>query len=871
MILSRELQITAKNGTGLHFEEARLERVGIYSNLWNSSVAKVFDDIVALAANIFDVPMAAICFTEDTKLKFKARFGSGLESSSRLDSPCNYALYSDGMFCVPDLLKDSRFAGNPMFSNGTDMPFYAGVPLIDVDGYRVGVLSVRDTKARAALTEGEVAILKSLANILTEQLDRLRVSEKLTIAETEKRSALAKAEEANARLRSAIEFLPEAIIMMDADDRIILWNNRYEQMFPEVSSIISPGLTYEELLRHSLESGKNVDVIGPDGPEAWLARRLAEHRSKNGSNIHEITNGRTIRYEQFATSDGGTICTRQDITEFTKREDSIRLLFDSNPLPMGVYDLEDYRMLAINDATVAQLGYSKQQALRMYAPDFSPPEHRQRDVELIELTNDVMSESHEAILWKADRSHFIASIQSKRISYMGRPSCLSAIVDVTEKRKQEEYIHRLAYHDFLTGLPNRLMFDEHLRSLLETSVSDGGAFAVLLVDLDNFKNVNDTLGHPIGDELIIAAAGRLRGCIRETDFVARLGGDEFALILPMADNVTQDIEFLADIVVTEMAKAFSIGGHRINIGVSVGMTFAPTDSADGATLLQNVDLALYRAKSLGRGRYQCFEPQMQLQVLAKRATELELRSAIGRGELSLHYQPLVDLQSQMTTGYEALLRWNHPTRGIVSAEEFMTVAEETGLIIPIGDWVLNEACKEATTWQPHLTVAINLSARQFKNTNIIDKLREALKLTGLAASRVELEITETALLENSEDTLQALAELRKLGTLIAMDDFGTGYSSISYLQKFHFDKIKIDRSFISELANNHQNLEIVRAVLAIGTSLGIRVLAEGIESEQEFLALRVLGCHEGQGFYFGRPLPVHAIPREFKLRHNLGK
>ena len=301
------------------------------------------------------------------------------------------------------------------------------------------------------------------------------------------------------------------------------------------------------------------------------------------------------------------------------------------------------------------------------------------------------------------------------------------------------------------------------------------------------------------------------------------------------------------------------------------MTFAPTDSADGATLLQNVDLALYRAKSLGRGRYQCFEPQMQLQVLAKRATELELRSAIGRGELSLHYQPLVDLQSQMTTGYEALLRWNHPTRGIVSAEEFMTVAEETGLIIPIGDWVLNEACKEATTWQPHLTVAINLSARQFKNTNIIDKLREALKLTGLAASRVELEITETALLENSEDTLQALAELRKLGTLIAMDDFGTGYSSISYLQKFHFDKIKIDRSFISELANNHQNLEIVRAVLAIGTSLGIRVLAEGIESEQEFLALRVLGCHEGQGFYFGRPLPVHAIPREFKLRHNLGK
>lgn len=840
-------------------EQARLQRISDYVNFIDGSTDQVFDGITALAANIFDAPISGICIAEEAVLLFIGRCGFKSQSVSRVGSLCNHALECDDVFCVPDVFLDERFSKNPLYTSGKGIRFYAGVPLTDSDGFRIGVLSIKDTKTRNALTARENALLKGLAQIVIERLDRLRMVDKLSSAEAAACSAAAKAAEANARLRNAIEFLPEAIIMMDAEDRIVLWNKRYEDMFPEIIELITPGLTYEELLKASLNSGKYLDVIDPDGPEAWFAQRPAEHKVKCDATEHFLAGNRVIRYEQHRTSDGGAICTRVDVTEAKRREESFRSLFFANPQPMGVYDLEDHRMLDINDAALAHFGFSKKQVLGMTAAEFSPPEHRERNVELISSANEIDSEQHDAILWRADGSHFTAIIQSKRIDYMGKKACLAAVTDVTEKRRQEEHIHHLAHHDSLTGLPNRFSFDKHLKSLLDVPISDSATFALLLVDLDDFKNVNDTLGHPVGDELIVAVAKRLRSCVRETDFVARLGGDEFALILPMVDNITQDIEFLADIIVTEIAETFDIEGHRINIGVSVGMTFAPRDGANSAILLQNVDLALYRAKSVGRGRYQSFEPQMQLHVLAKRALELELRSAVRRGELSLYYQPLVDLQTEAVTGYEALLRWNHPTRGIISAEAFMTVAEETGLIVPIGNWILKEACSEAATWQPHLIAAINLSAKQFKDTNIIDSLRFALNHSGLAASRVELEITETALLENSDETLLTLLQLRELGTLIAMDDFGTGYSSISYLQKFHFDKIKIDRSLITDLGTSPRNVEIVRAILAIGKSLNMRVLAEGIEMESELLALRELGCHEGQGYYFGRPMPAKAL------------
>ncbi len=859
--MDSSLQLVAepKRGDLPLSEQARRRRISDCVNVIDGSTDQVFDGITALAANIFDTPISTICVAEEATMLFIGRCGFKSQSAPRAGSLCNHALECDEFFCVPDVFRDERFSKNPLYTSGKGIRFYVGVPLIDSDGFRIGVLSIKDTKPRDPLAAREAALLKSLAQIVTERLDRLRIADKLSSAEAAARSAAAKAAEANARLRNAIEFLPEAIIMMDAEDRIILWNKRYEDMFPEVIELITPGLTYEELLKAGLNSGKYLHLIGPDRPETWFARRLAEHKAKCDATEHFLSGNRVIRYEQHQTSDGGTICTRVDVTEAKRREESFRSLFSANPQPMGVYDLADHRMLDINDAALAHFGFSKEQALGMTAAEFSPPEHRERNVELITSTNEIDSEQHDAILWRADGSHFTAIIQSKRIDYMGRKACLAAITDVTEKRRQEEHIHYLAHHDSLTGLPNRFSFDKHLRSLLDVPISEGAAFALLLVDLDDFKNVNDTLGHPVGDELIVAVAKRLRSCVRETDFVARLGGDEFALILPMVDNATQDIEFLADVIVTEIAETFDIGGHRINIGVSVGMTFAPRDGVKSAVLLQNVDLALYRAKSVGRGRYQSFEPQMQLHVLAKRALELELRSAVRRSELSLYYQPLVDLQTEAIMGYEALLRWNHPTRGIISAEEFMTVAEETGLIVPIGNWILKEACSEAATWQPHLIAAINLSAKQFKDTNVIDMLRLALSHSGLVASRVELEITETALLENSDETLLTLLQLRELGTLIAMDDFGTGYSSISYLQKFHFDKIKIDRSLVTGLSTNPRNVEIVRAILAIGKSLNMRVLAEGIENESELQTLRELGCHEGQGYYFGRPTPAKAL------------
>ena len=847
-------------------EQARLQRISDYGDLIDGSTEQIFDGITALAANIFDTPISAICIAEEATLLFLGRCGFKSQSAPRAGSLCSHVLECDDVFCVPDVFLDERFSKNPLYASGKGIRFYAGVPLTDSDGFRIGVLSIKDTQTRDPLTAREAALLKSLAQIVIERLDRLRIADKLLSAEAEASSATANAAEANARLRDAIEFLPEAIIMMDSGDRIILWNKQYEEMFPETVGLIGPGTKYEELLRASFAGGKNRGDLGSDDAEAWVDKRLAEYRSKGGTNEHGLIGNRIIRYDQHKTSDGGTICTRVDITDAKRREESFHLLFKANPLPMGVYDLENLRMLAINDAALSHFGFSNEQVLGMLVSDFSPPEHRERTTELIAIENEIDSEGHDAILWKADGSHFIAAIQSRRMNYLGRKACLSTIMDVTEKRQQEQHIYRLAHHDTLTGLPNRLTFDEHLETLLEKSAGNDAGFAVLLVDLDHFKNVNDTLGHPIGDSLIVAAAKRLKKCARETDFVARLGGDEFAMILPMEGNSPHDIDFLADIMVAEMAKAFDIEGHQINIGISVGITFAPHDGANRALLLQNVDLALYRAKADGRGRYQCFEPQMHLHVLAKRTMELELRSAPGNRELLLYYQPLVDLRTQVTSGYEALLRWNHPVRGLISADEFVEVAEDTGLINPIGAWVLKEACREAAAWPAQMFVAVNLSAKQFKDPHIVDGLQRALAYSGLPANRLELEITETALLENSDNTTQVLQKIKDLGVAVAMDDFGTGYSSISYLQKVNFDKIKIDRSFITGLATSPRNLEIVRAILAIGKSLNIRILAEGIETESEYLTLRELGCHEGQGYYFGRPMSAKAMQSARKQR-----
>ncbi len=429
--------------------------------------------------------------------------------------------------------------------------------------------------------------------------------------------------------------------------------------------------------------------------------------------------------------------------------------------------------------------------------------------------------------------------------------------DITERRRNEAKISYMAQHDALTDLPNRLQLYERLRQMLATPRRREHA-AVFCLDLDRFKDVNDAYGHPVGDLLLQSVAGRLRQCIRDTDMVGRLGGDEFAIVQAGVSQPT-DATSLASRLVEVIGAPYEIGGRQVTVGLSIGIALTPGDGLDPDQLLKNADMALYRAKSDGHGLYRFFEPEMDARMQARRTLEIDLRKAIANGEFELFYQPLVDMKTEYVTGFEALIRWHHPERGMIPPLDFISVAEETGLIVPIGDWVLRQACAEAATWPSDVKIAINLSPIQFKNKGLLLSVVSALAASGLSPNRLELEITESVLLQDGDATLAILNELRGLGVRISMDDFGTGYSSLSYLRKFPFDKIKIDQTFIFDMADHNDSLAIVRAVIAMGNGLGIATTAEGVETTEQFKQLKLEGCTEVQGYLFSPPRPATEV------------
>lgn len=433
--------------------------------------------------------------------------------------------------------------------------------------------------------------------------------------------------------------------------------------------------------------------------------------------------------------------------------------------------------------------------------------------------------------------------------------------DITERRQAEARIAHLAHHDVLTDLPNRALLRERLEQAVAAMRQGGRRLAVLMLDLDRFKDVNDSLGHPIGDALLKTVALRLRGCVRETDTIARLGGDEFAVVQRTSDPAADSV-VLARRIQEAVSAPFDLEGHHMLIGTSIGIAISPGDGEDPDELLKNADLALYRAKSEGRGTYRFFEPEMDQRMQARRCLEKDLRSALINGEFTLHYQPLVNLQRDEICGFEALLRWHHPVRGNVPPADFIPLAEDTGLIVPLGEWVLRQACTEAATWPGHLKIAVNVSPAQFKARNLAEVVVRTLAATGMAPQRLELEITESVMLQDETAAFCTLTRLHDLGVRIALDDFGTGYSSLSNLRKFPFDKIKIDRSFVSDLsAANVDALAVVQSVAQLGVSLGMATTAEGVETKEQLDHVRAEGCTEMQGYYICPPSPAKDIER----------
>jgi len=426
--------------------------------------------------------------------------------------------------------------------------------------------------------------------------------------------------------------------------------------------------------------------------------------------------------------------------------------------------------------------------------------------------------------------------------------------EISRRIASEDKIAYLAHYDTLTGLANRFTFDEKLNAAKQFAHDFGCQLSLLFVDLDGFKNVNDTLGHGVGDALLKEVAARLTYVIGAKDFCARLGGDEFAIV-HVSEDARSTAASLAEKIITVVSDGHIAGGNQVFIGASIGISVLCGGTEDTAALLKHADLAMYRAKADGRGVYRFFEPEMGRQAEIRRSLELDLRKAVANGDFQLYYQPVVNLKARKVTGVEALMRWNHATRGFVPPIEFIPLAEETGLIVPMGEWALRRACADATQWPDDIRVAVNLSPVQFRNTNLTTEVVDALGASGLAPDRLELEITESVILGDSSETLLILHRLRELGVHISLDDFGTGYSGLGYFRAVRFDKVKIDQSFIREMHNQPESLAIVRAAIGLGENLGICTTAEGVESLAQLERLLSEGCTEVQGFLFSKPQP----------------
>jgi diguanylate cyclase (GGDEF)-like protein len=676
-------------------------------------------------------------------------------------------------------------------------------------------------------------------------------------------------------LNAALESIPYGFCVWSPKFRLLMWNKPYLELYNFSPKAIRRGMTLEEVVRLSADMGNHPGL----STEEFLIPYQAELMANRGGARHKrretLAGGRTIETAHIYSPALGWVVTHEDVTEELasteivqgrKREleqQNLRLDAAVNNISQGLAMFDAHRHLVLWNSPYREIYGLPAELLKPGTP---------LDTIIDYLFNHGLKASgdregymtwREGVIAGGEHGKTIYEFNGRTILLRHNPmkdgGFVSTHEDITEQRQQEERIQHLARHDTLTELPNRAQFLEDM-SQLEAAFERGETSAVLCIDLDHFKAVNDTHGNAVGDKVLKQAAARLWGTTRETDVLARLEGDEFALLLRPIGGPA-DAAAIAERIVKHMATPFTIDGRNVQIGASVGIAIAPADGDATDTLMKNADLALYRAKSEGRSTFHFFEQGMDAAIQKRRVIEAGLRQALGRNEFRLMYQPLMGLKENRITCLEALLRWEHAERGTIPPTEFVPVAEETGLIVPIGEWVLREACKTAAGWPDKPRVAVNLSPVQFKNRKLYETVISALKDTGLPPTRLELEITESLLLTESDHTLETLHRLRALGVRISMDDFGTGYSSLSYLRSFPFDKIKIDRSFVRDLESKGDNIAIIKAVIGLGHSLGMSTTAEGVETEEQLRVVRDQGCNEVQGYYFSPPLAPAAVHR----------
>ncbi len=669
-------------------------------------------------------------------------------------------------------------------------------------------------------------------------------------------------------LKTVIENLNDGMIVMDLQGCVLHANSRLAKLVGcSVSEMIGfPGYDFLSLIEGWSFFSSPTDGVFPS-TSCWREGQL---RRQDGRQFWAEVN-----ITLLDDDDGNpiaTLITVMDITERKWLEEYLRLMesvvVNANEMVM-ISQVEDnidpleLRITYVNDAFLKVTGYRAADVIGRSVELLVGPKTDLEELDRIRVAlKNHESAKAELIFHCQDQSYFWADMNTVPIrNEHGQVThFVSVMREVTERKHTEEQLRRNAFHDPLTGLPNRLLFTERLTQVIALSrEQENSLFAVLFLDLDRFKVINDSLGHLIGDQLLIAIARRLEVCVKQSDLVARLGGDEFTILL---DNIQDEsaTHQVAERIHLELSRPFNLNGHEIFTTVSIGIALSSTDFEFTEDMLRGADIAMYRAKALGKACHEVFDTEMHNQAMLQMQLENDLRRAVEREEFVVYYQPIVSLTTGRLTGFEALVRWMHPERGMISPGDFIPIAEETGLILPMGQLILREACRQLSEWQRlypqhrRLSMSVNLSSRQFSQSGTIELLRDVLQETGLSPAFLKLEITETAIMENTESAMDTLLQLKSMGIQLSVDDFGTGYSSLGYLYRFPMDILKIDRSFISRVDTDGEKLELVRTIITLAWNLGMDVVAEGVETTKQLAQLKMLKCEYGQGYLFSKPM-----------------
>jgi diguanylate cyclase (GGDEF)-like protein/PAS domain S-box-containing protein len=889
---------TATGMMDMHTPDPTFDRDGLF----DTGPEQAFDEITTLAAKLCDTPMAVVSLLDERRQWFKSRVGVALESTPREIAFCGLTVERKAFTLIGDAHAHPRFAENPLVTGPPHIRFYAGAPLVMSNGTAIGSLAVLDTVPRTLDTVQQQLLevlsrqvvaqielrrtVRRLSGVLRE-LNRSDELLRLSNRELEKKVAERTSEllRLNARLSSQIEqhiseargsqaiidSLPGIFYLYDREGHFLRWNRNFE---------LITGYSQDEIRQLQpldfFSTQQEKDLVEQRILRAFThgsASVEANLLTKGGKHIPYLFTGVRIEFNGRQCVSGMGV----DITERRSAEESLRLrnrAIQASVNAIIITDLEGNIEYA-NPAFERMTGYPIRETLGRNCRFLQSDDREQAGIAAIREAIAAREESSALLRnYRKDGEMFwndvhIAPVrgQDGEVTHF-----VGVLNDISAIKHYEYELERHANFDALTALANRNVLKDRIRHSIATAERHDEWVTVGFMDLDNFKFINDSLGHNVGDELLKQVAKRLLACLREQDTVARYGGDEFAFVI-IGEKDEKTIAMLMNRILRTVELPFLVEGHKLFVSCSIGLSFYPKDGGDVDTLLKNADTAMYRAKEKGRNNFQFYTPAMNQRVTERLSLESRLRQALLKNEFVLHYQPKVDLKSGRIVGVEALLRWKPSAGSTVSPATFIPLAEETGLIVPIGEWVLYTACAQNKQLQqaglPPLRVAVNISARQFNPETLVHMVGDALVTTGLDPGLLELELTESLVMQNPDEAIEVLGHLKAMGLRIAIDDFGTGYSSLSHLQRFPVDRLKIDQSFVRDIGADPNDAIIARAVISLGHSLGMSVIAEGVSNREQLAFLKENGCDEMQGFLFSMPIPIDELDALLKSNPTL--